>query len=334
MLSLNLARLVAVVVFICPPVAQAANKWRRVPGEPACFKGGIGGWELRLDATRARLVSAVPPGGSAADNVLLADGHRVWLGPQSEWPGFWPPPRDWEGSPATGVAVSEDATEVTFTLPHTDPLNPPLTRRYKILPDALLLVAAWRVGSAAPPAAARQAVHILQTRTDTIVYLEKRPLRSVPLGYGLLALSDRPGPLLDAPLPRDIATLYSRKEPDLLRLAFSGREEKIGVAPQPIVARVFGGYEFRFFPVVHNGIPTSPADDPDAGLRTQAYFGSDNWAMVELEQLSSRLAPATGEGWIEATARLEFFPIKQESNSDRLSRGGHGLRRRGIGPGY
>ncbi len=256
----------------------------------------------------------IPPGGSEADNVLLAGGHRVWLGPQSEWPDFWPPPRDWEYSPAAGVVVSEDATEVVFVLPHTDTRSPPLTRRYKILPDALLLVAAWCVDPAAPAPAARQAVHILQTRTDAIIYLEKKSFQAAPLGYGLLTLSNRPGPLLDAPLPHDVATQCSSEAPGALSLAFSGREEKLGVGPQPIIVRFSGGHGFRLFPVVHNGIPVSPVYDADAGLHTQAYFGSSDWPMVELEQLSPRLTPRTDEGCIEAAARLEFLPAGQKSS--------------------
>ncbi|MBC8010294.1 MAG: hypothetical protein H7067_09365, partial [Burkholderiales bacterium] len=252
-------------LFLALPVH--ATTWRALDTGAAAarYEVTLSGWTLVIDSARARLVSAIPPGGVETDNILLGDGHRVWLGPQSEWAVFWPPPRDWESSPAASVTLSADATELTLVLPRSDLRHPALVRRYRLRPDALELVAAWRIektdtssatSASAPAPTSYQAVQILQTRADTVVFLAPRPTPAAPLGHGLLALAVRPGTILDQPIPAgfatpataDAAAVTACTPPALLRLAATGAEEKIAVPPQPLVARFPGGHGLRLLP--------------------------------------------------------------------------------------
>jgi hypothetical protein len=290
--------------------ASAAAGWRPLDTDARVHQATLSGWTLTVDASRARLTSLVPPGGAPDDNILLGGGHRVWLGPQSEWPVFWPPPKDWEDGAAASVTLSDDATTLTLVLPRTDPRQPALTRRYVLKPDALLLVAAWRIDESTTPRASRQAIHILQTRPDTAAFLTPRPTPEAPLGHGLLALAVRPGTLLDRPIPTGFLAPLTPAcpAPDLLRLAGTGEEEKIGVPPQPLVARFAGGHGLRLLPALHDGVEDATLPPPEAGLFTQVYFGATAWAMTELEQLSPRLLPTPGSDTVSATMRLEFIP--------------------------
>jgi hypothetical protein len=148
-----------------------------------------------------------------------------------------------------------------------------------------------------------QAVQILQTRRETISFLKPMPIPAAPNGFGRLALAVRPGNDLGASVPQDIATV---DEDGIWRLVFNGREEKIGVPPQPLDARFEGGHGLRLLPATHDG-KVAPGPTPDSGLLTQVYFGDHAWAMVELEQLSPRLLAKRDDGWVESTVRLEFL---------------------------
>ncbi len=231
--------------------------------------------------------------------MFLTGGHRLWLGPQAEWPAFWPPPADWENGPATAT-LSPDGKELTLAMPRSNARFPALTRRYRLAAAVLDMTAAWQAVEGHP---GYQAVQILQTRQDTISYLTPKAGEGLPHGFGLLALGVRPGLDLAAPIPADIA-----KEGDhgIWRLAFNGREEKIGVPPQPLEARFEGGHGLRLFPSTHNG-KVAVGLPPDSGLFTQVYFGDSAWAMVELEQLSPRLLTERPDGRVESTVRIEFL---------------------------
>lgn len=70
----------------------------------AAWASSAQGWRAVVSVPRARLMHFGPDGSEV--NLLLAPptranpnrlgGHRLWLGPQTEWPGFWPPPAAWE----------------------------------------------------------------------------------------------------------------------------------------------------------------------------------------------------------------------------------------------
>jgi hypothetical protein len=265
---------------------------------------------LEVDAVKARLVTMIPPGGGEADNILLAGGHRLWLGPQTEWPRFWPPPADWEQSAATTIGLSPDGTELTLDLPRHDKRFPPLTRAYRLAQDSLELVGRWEADDTASGRPAFQAIHILQTRADTQVLLRATPSPSTPLGYGLLALSNRPGTLIDRPLPEqmivqgNVHPAFPRSHQ--MRLRGTGLEEKVGVVAQPIEALFHDTHRLRLEPLQHNGEIDETPPLPDAGLYTQVYFGAAKWAMTELEQLSPRLRPAPGASSVETRVTIKF----------------------------
>lgn len=275
--------------------AVRAEGWRAL--DRMRHEAVLGGWTLSVDAGKGRLVSAVPPGGT---NVLLSGGHRVWLGPQVEWPAFWPPPQDWENGPAT-ANLSCDGKELSLALPHSDSRFPKLLRRYRLAQGCLEMTVSWQPVPGHP---GYQAVQILQTRRETIAYLTQKPLPGVPKGFGLLALGARPGNDLGASAPADIVTDLGGNR---WRLGFSGREEKIGVPAQPLEARFEGSHGLRLSPASHVG-RTASGPVPDSGLFTQVYFGDSSWAMVELEQLSPRLQADRQDVTVESTVRLEILP--------------------------
>lgn len=272
-----------------------ADTWKKL--DEHRYETEVVGWKLLVDAKRGRLISAIPPAG---ENIFLRDAHRVWLGPQNEWPSQWPPPKEWEDG-SESHALSTDASELTIVTSKIDPNYPQLTRRYRITENGLLLIAAWQPLAGQKP---WQCIHILQTRTDAVLHVAFKPTLEAPLGYGLLSLHPRPGNNFAGPIPKDIATAVPGKEEDrLYRLAYGGREEKIGVAPQTIETRFPQGYGFRLWPAEHNG-KAQDGIAPDGGLLTQGYFGAPSFELVESEQLTPRLTSTREDGWVEVSVKL------------------------------
>lgn len=251
-----------------PPPSPRADWTETAPGR---WHASVQGWTLTVESQRARLTELIPPGGA---NLLIAGGHRVWLGPQTSWPVFWPAPRDWENSAATSVTRSPDGRTLELTLPRTDLRHPALTRRYTLTRDGVTLIASW-TDDGTP----RQAIHILQTRADTRVEATAMPTGSAPLGVGLLALNVRPGLLLDQPVPADLADPIG---PRRWSFRSGAREEKFGFPPQALRTARFTLERGK----IAAGRETGPVD---AGLYSQIYLGAPAWAMVEIEQVSPLL---------------------------------------------
>ena len=109
-------RSLLLLLLCCLPTAwlaatEPALTWQSVTwnGEPA-WASTSQGWRAVVSVTRARLMHFGPAERDL--NLLLAPvtranrnrlgGHRLWLGPQTSWPKFWPPPEAWEyKEPAT-----------------------------------------------------------------------------------------------------------------------------------------------------------------------------------------------------------------------------------------
>ncbi|MBC8041429.1 MAG: hypothetical protein H7Y06_12865 [Opitutaceae bacterium] len=284
---LSVTLCLTLVVTGCTSSPPASTPWTETT--PGRWNASVAGWTLTVEYQRARLTELIPPGGT---NLLLAGGHRVWLGPQTTWPVFWPAPSDWENSAATAVTRSSDGRTLELTLPRTDPRWPALTRRYTLTRDGVTLIASW-TDDGTP----RQAIHILQTRADTRVEATATPTESAPLGVGLLALNSRRGLILNQPITADFADPIAP-----LRWSFhSGtREEKFGLPPQDLRTPDFTLERGQ----IASGISTAPVD---AGLHSQIYLGSPGqWAMVEIEQVSPLLRAQNlgGEVIFQAHLRL------------------------------
>jgi hypothetical protein len=281
----------------------AAAVWREV--SPGLFAGETAGWRFIVSAERARLVHAGPSGG---ENILLAGGHRAWLGPQGEWPGFWPPPDDWEKAPAVRLGLlPEDGATLVLQHARTLLVFPTLIRHYTLREDGLALTLSWRDSGEAGAAAHGhfQAMHLLQLREDALVTVIPQPTEHAPLGYGLLALSRRPSFSVDTPLPEGFAVPAAPPAPQTaLTFAYNGRDEKFGFAPQPIVARMGrDGVTFRLSPPIIRGESLAPV--PELGLTTQIYQGDAGGPLMEIEQLTPRLRAVLPGGYVSATVILE-----------------------------
>lgn len=282
------------LVLICVAAQTSHATWRA--GEDGRWTGEAGGWRFTVDPARARLIEAAPAGGR---NVLLRGGHRVWLGPQSEWPKFWPPPSDWESARAESVDLSQDGRVLRVRLPRSDERFPALVRLYRLEEDGLDLGAQWESAGKS-----YQLIQILQVRPDAVATLRLVSTESAPAGFGLLPLAKRPGLILDASRP---AQLRRGGDADAVEppweLFFDGVEEKLGVAPQVLRVRFPEGTAFDLEPArFSSAMETGPA--PDAGLFTHIYLGAQAWAMMEVEQLSPRLTPAAGEREVEVWVKL------------------------------
>lgn len=294
------------------PALLPAPAWEETA--PGVFAAESAGWRFVVSAARARLIHAAPIG---RENILLVGGHRAWLAPQLEWPVFWPPPSDWEASPAAALGRAPgDERTLLLVHSHADRFFPALIRRYTLRPDGLLMTLAWPDDASAP--GRFQALQILQLRTDARVTLTPRPTPEAPLGHGLLALATRPHVRVDAPLPDGFAVpapppidatdatraVATGAAGSALTFCFNGREEKFGFPPQPVFVRMADdGTSFRLVPMAAVGEPLAPV--PEAGLTTQLYFGAAEWPLVEIEQLSPRLRAHPPATEVSATFLLE-----------------------------
>jgi hypothetical protein len=259
--------------------ADPATTWTSLTwnGEPAWASSSLG-WRAIVSVSRGRLMHFGPDGTDI--NLLLAPetranpnrlgGHRLWLGPQSSWVSFWPPPAAWEyREPATVV----QATGILrLTMPPTNDGWPQLTRTYHWNGASLVCGAEFSGGTR--PA---QFVQILQVPPSVRVTVEPRPERAFPAGYVRL------GPFaarFDEP-PQVTRTNNS------LVLHHNGAVMKLGFRPQTLVGRI-SGFDLR----VGRGASTgTTVGDPDEGFHTQVYLSEGHEAFAELEQLSPLFAP-------------------------------------------
>lgn len=282
----------------CLAVGAAAD-WQAVTwnGESS-LASSSDGWRAVMSLARARLVHFGPDG--ADTNLLLAPvtranpnllgGHRLWLGPQTEWPGgFWPPPAAWERREAEHVAVEGGVLRLALA----DAGNgwPRLTRTYHW--DGANLVCGAEISGGSRPA---QIIQILQVPAAVAVRATVRPEADFPAGYVRLLSTAGPFATLFPPPPQ--ASLSGAT----LTLRHTGEVGKFGFRPQPLAGEL-PGYELT---VARGGQSGSVVEEPDAGFHTQVYLSGPDGAFVELEQLSPRFAagePARFEIILRGRAR-------------------------------
>lgn len=289
----RIRRMFAVVTFVVAAGSLiAASDWRPVEwrGERA-WESSCDGWTATVSEERARLISLTPPGGG--DNLLFAElknefswgGHRFWLGPQAEWKTVWPPPADWETSPA--ARIEAEGTLLRVVQPRTDRDYPELTRTYVWRGGALHCAVTWRD-------ARFQGIHIVQIPPTARVRVRREVTAGLPLGYVLLPVFGRDGLRTEQPVSSEVAVV----EGDTITLRQAGTIEKIGVPPQDIVAEI-GRHRL----VMSRGRMTGMSDRlPDRGMLTQVFVGSAESVFTEIEQLT----PLAGEG--EAVSEILLKP--------------------------
>lgn len=280
--------------------AEPEGGWRPVEwlgGE--AWESASGGWLAIVSAPRGRLVH-FGPAGERALNLLHAPaklegepvrgGHRAWLGPQGDWASPWPPPKDWEESPAASVRLGEDGVLV-MEMPRTETTYPALVRTYaRTTGGGLELGLRWR----GTEARGLQAIQILQLPGSAVARLPLQNTPFLPLGYAVLDPDARTLVIpegMDAPVVERSATgLLLRRSPRMM---------KVGFTPQLLEADV-RGYRLALAPGRMEG---RVGDAPDGGLLTQVFFGDLGFELVEIEQLSPRLFPGP-DGWCGYHVRL------------------------------
>jgi hypothetical protein len=274
--------LLAVLLGACASHGPAAD-WQPVTwnGEPA-YASAAQGWRAVVSLTRSRLMHFGPETG--AMNLLLAPatrenrnrlgGHRLWLGPQSQWAGGWPPPDAWEYREPATVSIEDGV--LRLALASAGDGWPRLTRTYH-WDGANLVCGAESTGGTRPA----QFIQILQLPPSTVVRGVVRPEADFPAGY--VQLDSTVGPFA----ARFGTPAHASLAGDILTLRHTGRVGKFGFRPQTL-SGMREGYEL----VVARGAQSGQvAGEPDEGFHAQAYFSDDDEAFVEIEQLSPLFAP-------------------------------------------
>lgn len=263
-------------------VAARAVEWSSTTwhDEPA-WESRAAGWRAVVSASRARLMHFGPDDGEV--NLLLAPptrenrnrlgGHRLWLGPQTEWKGFWPPPAAWEYRGAESVSAADGILRLTMA--PTDDAWPRLVRTYHW--DGAKLVCGAEFSGGTRPA---QFIQILQVPIAMAVRAKVHPAEGYPAGYVRLLSTAGPFTARFAPPPH--ASLAG----DELTLRHTGTVGKYGFRPQSLIGEL-DGHEL----VVSRGAQTGEVvGEPDEGFHAQVYLSEPNGAFTEIEQLSPLFA--------------------------------------------
>lgn len=275
--------------------AGRAAEWERITwnGEVA-WASSSAGWRAVVSVARARLMHFGPADTNA--NLLLAPvtrgnrnclgGHRLWLGPQSQWRGGWPPPAAWEYQEPAAITAVDGA--LRFTMPASKDSWPQLTRIYRWEGASLVCGAEFSGGTR--PA---QFVQIFQVPPATIATAEVRREAGFPEGY--VRLPSTAGPFAARFPPPVHASLAG----ETLTLHHTGAVGKLGFRPQPLTGRM-PGYEL----VVARGAQAGTVvGEPDEGFHTQVYLSSSSESFTELEQLSPLFAPGAARFEVILTGR-------------------------------
>ena len=233
------------------------------------------GWKAVVSLERGRLMYF-----GAADrdlNLLLAPptranrdalgGHRLWLGPQSQW--GWPPPAAWEySSPET---VAPDGGILRLLMPDAGNGWPRLTRTYRW--DGPRLVCGAEISGGTRTA---QIIQIFQVPAPTIVRAQALPEDKYPAGF--VELPSTAGPFAARfPIPRHVG-----RAGDTVTLRHTHEVVKLGFRPQALM-----GTTADFVLQVSRAAQTgTTAGEPDEGFFTQVYLSGPDGDFIELEQLS------------------------------------------------
>lgn len=270
---------------LASPLCAADGAWLETTwhGERARVAES-GGWSAVVSLDRARLVHFGPVSGG--ENLLFAPatrdgpegwgGHRVWLGPQAEWPSVWPPPTAWEQSAAESVSVVDGALELV--LPASGDGWARLTRVYRWTNDGLACTVRLRGGTRAA-----QVLQIMQVHAEAVVHVAPRPDEDTPEGFVVLQIGQKDQVRRSFPWPAGV----TREADGSLRLRPAGAIGKLAFFPQALRAELLG-CALSLGATAQTGRSVGEVDD---GFTTQVYLGRPGVPFLEIEQLSSRFAP-------------------------------------------
>lgn len=271
--------------------AWTALQWK---GETA-YALATPAWRAVVSVERGRLVHFGPADAEA--NLLLTPevrgndtgwgGHRAWLGPQATWPVVWPPPAAWEQSGAESAKAK--GAHLELTVPDAGGDWARLTRVYELTDGKLACTIRVRGGKRSA-----QVMQILQLPKGSEVELQARPTAEFPQGY--VRLFGTKGPTLETEFKQPSVVARTG---DTVKMRFTNEVEKLGFAPQAILAHV-GWHTLRLSRGADRG---RAVGTPDAGHYTQAYCGTSYSQFVEIEQMSPEWA--AGED-AETTMVLEL----------------------------
>ncbi|MDX2079255.1 MAG: hypothetical protein SFU53_00580 [Terrimicrobiaceae bacterium] len=278
----------------------ASREWQRGRSEDGAkvWRADSGGWTAEVEPTRGRLTFLGPTGGR---NFLLRPepdglgfgGHRVWLGPQTEWPVFWPPPANWENKAAARTRQTRDGTLIVDGA-DGGPQSPAIRREYRWISDgALECTVSWKETTTK----GRQAIQILKIDPKAEVFAERAPTKSAPLGFIQLPIAGRPATHTHF-APSDHVKIQGRS----VRFRRAQAEEKFGVPSQSLIAR-WADAEIHLHPRGQFG---RAVGEPDGPFSSHIYLGAHDLEVVEIEQLSSRLVPERPGGRVGHSMLVEL----------------------------
>jgi hypothetical protein len=254
-----------------------ATHWN---GEEAAASTNAG-WTAIVSIDRARLVWFGPVGGM---NLLFSTtsrndpagwgGHRLWLGPQREWPKIWPPPEAWEHSRAKSVSLDQHH-RLRLDLFEAGNGWPKLARTYRWHGSDLICGAEIEGGTR--PA---QVIQIVQIPQSSHVHVAAFPDAFAPRGYVRLPAGTVQELTTEFQPPSQVSGIGH-----LLELHHNGIVEKLGFAPEVLGAND-GPWKLGVARGAHSGRTES---EPDHGYLSQVFLGSHE-PFIELEQLSPMFA--------------------------------------------
>lgn len=264
------------------------------------WRADSGIWRAEVDPSRGRLAYLGPRNGpnflnapAVPSDRLQLGGHRVWLGPQTEWKPFWPPPENWEMAPALTVKLRRpDLLEVESPAGTGDAVA--IRRTYRWSANGRLECGvSWEERTRR----GRQAMQIFQLAGDVVFEAIPKPTGSVPRGFVRLPIGSRPATETIFPLPRQ-----ATRSGDRILLRRKSAEEKLGFPTQTLSARwPQGALLLRA-----GRIKGKTVEEPDRGFNAQIYLGGDDVPLLEFEQLSPRLIPWRPGDRVGSTVLLEL----------------------------
>lgn len=275
------------IALFCILVSGCAQTrdWKEVrTTDRQVWRADCGRWRAEVEPSRGRLTFLGKIGGK---NLLLRPegppsdlefgGHRVWLGPQTEWKALWPPPPEWESRRADTVKLKAGG-QLEVASPENSVKVPSIRRIYRWSRPGLL---ECRVVWAEEERDGRQSVNVLQLADGAIVEAKASPNPSAPNGFVQIPLS---GPL--APVARFAVPAQAKVTGNRVLMRRASSEAKLGFPVQTLTAR-WPDAVLVLRPGRTEGRVTG---DPDSGFRSHVYLGPDEWPVMEIEQLSPKLS--------------------------------------------